>query len=194
MKGKHKNLERFLNSWGKSVVKSAKANLKSAGKGGGKLENSIKYKIVRKKGVPLMTQFLMANYGTFVDKGVKGAGGEIAGKTYGGRRHYKTWQGKREDSPYKYGTGTGAKGGLRKGISSFIQKKKIKGRDRKTGRFITNKSLKFLISRSIWIKGIHGISFFQKAFGIGMKKYSSGLAKAIAKDIADNMNNNKNKK
>lgn len=192
MKGKHKNLERFLKSWGKSVVKSAKANLKSAGKGGGRLENSIKYKIVRKKGVPLMTQFLMANYGTFVDKGVKGAGGEIAGKTYGGRRHYKTWQGKREDSPYKYGTGTGAKGGLRKGIGSFIRKRGLQ--PRKAGKYASTKSLKFLIVRSIWIKGIHGISFFQNAFGIGMKKYSSGLAKAIAKDIADNMNNNKNKK
>ena len=56
------------------------------------------------------------------------------------------------------------------------------------------KGLNYLIRRNIWIRGIHGISFFQNAFGKGMKKYSSGLAKAIAKDIADNMNKNKNKK
>ena len=120
------NIERYLNSFGKEVVANAKKNLNSAGKGGGNLEKSIKFEVVTDAD-GFSVKFYMANYGTFVDKGVKGAGGTIkSGKhkgSYGGRRHFITWEGKRKDSPYKYGRGTGKKGGMRKGIGSFIKKK-----------------------------------------------------------------------
>ena len=128
---KTENLERYLNSYGKEVINNSKNNLRSAGKGGGELEKSLDFKVV-KSGKGFHVQFYMADYGTFVDKGVKGAGGEIKsgdhkGK-WGGRRYYTTWEGQRKDSPYKYGTGTGVKGGMRKGIGSFIRKKGLQPR------------------------------------------------------------------
>ena len=180
-----KNLERFLDSYGKEVVKKAKKNLVAAGKGGGKLERSIKSKVVKfAKGFILKWE--MADYGEFQDKGVKGKGGKIGKKSIGGRRYYTTWEGKRKDSPYKFGSGRGKKGGLRKGIASFIRKKGLQPRS-KGGQYMSTKSLIFMFSRSVYIRGIHGISFFQNSLMRGMKTFAKRYADAIAKDIVDNL-------
>ena len=175
-----KNLKNYLDSFGAEVVSNAKANLKSAGKGGGNLEKSIDFKVVA-DGDGFVVEFTMANYGTFVDKGVKGSGGKIGDKSWGGRRHFINWKGKREDSPYKFGKSKS--GGLTKGISKWIKTKGLKGRDKKSGRYITDKSLVFLISRRIYIAGMHGISFFQKSLMLGMKEYGEHLAVAVKEDI-----------
>lgn len=189
------NIERYLNSFGDEVVRKAKINLSAAGKGGGNLEKSIKFKLVP-EGNDFVVQFMMADYGTFVDKGVKGAGGTIKTSTvgnegsWGGRRWYTTWEGKRKDSPYKYGTGTGKKGGLSKGIASFVSKKNI-NRSSVTGKFITATGIKIAIVRTIWIKGIHGISFFQNSLMLGMKDFKKKLAAALKQDIIDAIKKNK---
>ena len=65
-------LERYLNSFGKSVVNNAKGILKRKKKVvSGKLLNSISYKL-KKDNDGLTVQFMMVDYGTFVDKGVSG--------------------------------------------------------------------------------------------------------------------------
>ena len=159
------NQKRMLNSFAKDVVTLAKSNLSSI-KGPTKLEGTIKYKLEEGNG-QLVVSFLMADYGTFVDKGVKGSGGEInSGKykgTWGGRRYYTTWQGKRKDSPYAFGKSKN--GGLTKAIGKWIKTKGLKGR-----------SETMLITRNIYIRGIHGISFLQNALQknvIGLReKYS----------------------
>tara|TARA_R110000851_G_scaffold42062_2_gene104930 strand:+ start:136 stop:720 length:585 start_codon:yes stop_codon:yes gene_type:complete len=193
---KQDNLEKFLNKVGRKVVSKSKENLNRS-KGSTKLASTIKYKIVESGG-SLDVAFSMADYGTFVDKGVKGKGGTIPNGKYkgswNGRRHYITNEGKRKDSPYKFGSGRGRKGGLRKGIASFVRKKGIQPRT-KGGKYASPKGLIYVISRNIYIRGIHGISFFQKALGIGMKGYAEGVSKAIAKDIqADIEEQNKQKK
>ena len=194
---KTKNVERFLKSFGNEIVKRAKKNLVSAGKGGGKLERSIKSKVVKvAKG--FINTWTMEYYGEFVDKGVKGKGGTIPTGKYkgkwGGRRYYTTWQGKRKDSPYKFGSGRGKKGGLRKGIASFVRKKGLQPRS-KGGQYMTPKGLVYLISRNIYIRGIHGISFFQNSLMIGMKTFEKRYAAAVKKDIEDNLRDGaKNKK
>jgi len=188
---KTKNLERFLDSFGKEIVQRAKKNLVAAGKGGGKLERSIKSKVV-KFGKGFVLQWEMAEYGAFVDKGVKGKGGQIGKKSIGGRRYYTTWEGKRKDSPFKFGSGTGKKGGLRKGIASFIRKKGLQPRS-KGGQYMSTKSLVFLISRSVYIRGIHGVSFFQNSLRFGMKTFSARYGAAIKQDIIDTLRDSNNK-
>jgi hypothetical protein len=182
---KTENLERYLNSFGKEVVKNARKNLSKAGKGGGKLEQSIKFQVVTDTD-GFKVQFYMADYGTFVDKGVKGAGGKIkSGKhkgTWGGRRHYITWQGKRKDSPYKFGSGKGKKNGIYKGIGSFIRKKGLQPRS-EGGQFMTTAGLKIAIVKVLWTKGIHGISFFQKSLMLGMKQFGKELLGNVKEDI-----------
>jgi hypothetical protein len=183
------NTKNFLKSWGKDIVIRAKANLAAGGKGGGKLMSSIGYKL---KETPkgFVIEFQMEKYGKFQDKGVKGAGGTIkTGKhegSWGGRRHYQTWQGVRKDSPYKFGSGKSS-GSIYKGIEGFIKKKGIKGRSSITGRYITQKSLEYAMVKVLWIKGMHGISFFQKSLQAGMKKFDDKLGNAIVEDILDSL-------
>ena len=187
------NIKRYLNSFGKEVVRNAKRNLSLGKRGGGNLEQSLKYKIISSiEGFEV--EFYMAEYGAYMDKGVKGAGGEIkSGKhkgNWGGRRWYRSWEGQRgysrKDSPFQFGSGKG-KGSIYKGIESFIKSKGIKGRDSKTGRFITNKSLAHAIVRVLWIKGIHGISFFQDSLRLGLQDFGADLLKNVSEDIVDDL-------
>jgi|TARA_R110000744_G_scaffold378850_1_gene495651 hypothetical protein len=177
--------KRALTSFAKDVVKMAKSNLSSK-KGATKLEGTIKYKLEEDKG-RLVVSFLMADYGTFVDKGVKGSGGEIkTGKykgNWGGRRYYQTWQGKRKDSPFAFGKSKG--GGLTKAIGKWTKKKGIKGRDEKTGRFITDKSLVMLISRNIYIRGLHGISFLQNSLNKNIGGLRENYSIAFKEDFIE---------
>ncbi|BCV05523.1 MAG: hypothetical protein CM15mV109_280 [uncultured marine virus] len=53
---------------------------------------------------------------------------------------------KTQVSPYKFTSSMPPP----KAFKDFIKRKGIKGRDKKTGRFITNKSLQFLIARSVF--------------------------------------------
>tara|TARA_R110000787_G_scaffold156160_1_gene270044 strand:- start:12237 stop:12830 length:594 start_codon:yes stop_codon:yes gene_type:complete len=183
--------QRFFDSIGKMIVAKAKSNLSSA-KGATALEGTIDYDVVK---IPegLAIYFKMADYGTFVDKGVKGKGGTIVGGKYdgswGGRRYFTTYEGKRKDSPYKFGSGSGPAGGLTKAIGKWIKTKGLKGRDEKTGRFITDKSLVFLISRNIYIRGVHGISFFQNAIQKGIKDLGKGYEVAFIEDFDKTMKN-----
>ena len=165
-------LERYLNSFGKQVVNRAKGNLQKAKGGDTALEKSITFTVIEDKGV-LSVKFKMAAYGVFVDKGV-------SGNTV--KRSYLDRDGKTKSSPFKFTT----KQPPTSIIEKWIKRKGLKGRDKK-GRFITHKSLSFLIARSIKSKGIQGISFFQKPMMLGMKTFSKKFGKAIAEDIINNI-------
>lgn len=164
-------LERYLNSFGKSVVNKAKGILKKKDKVvSGKLLNSISYKL-KKDNDGLTVQFMMVDYGTFVDKGVSGTKQ---------KRTYVDYKGKRKDTPYEFGKTRD--GGLTRGLDNWIVRRGIAPRDAQ-GRFISRKSLKFLIARKIYTQGIQGISFFQKPLQIGMRDFYNQVGKAIKEDI-----------
>ena len=168
-------LERYLNSFGKQIVKQAKENLSKADKKGA-LSNSIDFFVIRKGG-SITVRFKMNSYGAFVDKGVSGTDK---------KRSFKDYKGKTKSSPFKYKAKQPPSGIIEK----WIKRKGLKGRDKK-GRFITHKSLSFLIARSIKKKGIQGISFFQKPLMLGMKQFSSKFGKAIADDIVNSLRKQK---
>ena len=173
-------LERYLNSFGKQIVKQAKENLSAADKKGA-LENSIDFFVI-KKGGSITVRFKMNSYAAYVDKGV--SGNKV-------KRTYKDYKGKTKPSPFKYRT----KGPPIDILSKWIKKKGIKGhgakrgRSKNTGQFISG--LAYLISKSIKKKGIQGISFFQKPLMLGMKQFSSKFGKAIADDIVNSLRQQK---
>jgi hypothetical protein len=164
-------LERYLNSFGKQVVKQAKENLASADKGGA-LEKSIGFFITADKGL-ITIKFKMDSYGKFVDKGVSGTEKE---------RSYTDYKGKTLKSPFKYTT----KQPPSKSLDKWIVKKGIAPRDEK-GRFMSRKSISFLIARSIKKKGIQGISFFQKPLMLGLQEFSGKFGASLKESIIDNL-------
>ena len=166
-------VERYLNSFGKQVVNRSKGNLQKAKGGGTNLENSISFKVI-KTSTGFSLQFFMDSYGKFLDKGVSGT--KI-------KRNYKDYKSKVISSPYKYTTKQPPPGILAK----WIKKKGIKGRDKKSGRFISNMSLAFVIGRSIKRDGIKSLSFFQKPLGLGIKQFAPQMLESIKEDITNKL-------
>jgi hypothetical protein len=157
-----KALERFRNH----VVSVSKRNLTNGGKNvSKKLYNSIKGDV---KAMPnsFSLQFYMEDYGAFQDLGVKG----------------KTSSAKAPNSPFKFGSGTGQKGGLTKGIKEWVKKRRFQFKDKKTGRFLSYESTAFLITRGIYNKGIRPSMFFTKPFEAAYKNLPEELVQSFALD------------
>ena len=169
----NKNLERYLNSFGKQVMNRSKSGLQKA-KGSTALENSINFKVL-KTNYGYAVVFTMDTYGQFLDKGV--SGNKI-------KRSYKSWSGKTENSP---GKGFTTKGPPVDILSKWIKKKGIKpkgfkrGRSKNTGQFISG--FAYLISRKIKREGIKSLAFFQKPLGVAYKTFDTEIETAISKDI-----------
>jgi hypothetical protein len=175
------NIERYLESFGKQVVNRAKGNLQKAKGGGSKLEKSLKFEVLANKD-GFTVQFYMSNYGTFVDKGVSGVNKE---------RNFKDYKGRIITSPYAFGTGSSlvgkSKGGMSGIMSRWVKSKGFQWKDKKTGRFMSHKSMGYIIARSIFSKGIQGISFFQKPLGLGLKQFGKDLLGNVKEDIIEGL-------
>ena len=65
-------------------------------------------------------------------------------------------------------------------MQSYVKRRKIQFRDRKTGKFLSYKSTAFLISRSIYQKGIKPSLFFTKPFVAAFKRLPDELLKAYS--------------
>jgi len=165
-------LERYLNSFGKQVVNRAKGNLQKAKGGGTNLEKSLSFKVIT-SAEGFSVQFYMDSYGTFVDKGVSGTNK---------KRSFKDYKGRTISSPYKYTS----KQPPSRVLDKWIVKKGIAPRDEK-GRFMSRKSISFLIARSIKRKGIQGISFFQKPLMLGLKQFGKEMLGAVKDDIINGL-------
>ena len=166
------NIERYLNSFGKQVVNRAKGNVQKAKGGGTALEQSIRFEVITDAD-GFTVQFYMADYGTFVDKGVSGNKKQ---------QKFKDYKNKVITSPYKYTTKQPPSGVLDK----WVVRKGIAPRD-EGGRFIKRKSLVFLIARKIKRDGIKGISFFQKPLALGLKQFGKDLLSNVKEDIIEGL-------
>ena len=167
-----KNLEAVMTEYAKYVIKQSKTNLTKDKKGGGSLYNSLKYKL-HQDDTAMLVEFMMEDYGAYVDRGVKGVN-----STYP--------ETKAALSKFQYGSGTGVKGGLTKGIEKWLKKKKLKWRD-KLGRFMSYKSMRYLIVKKIYFQGIKANMFFTKPFRKGIEKYELEMTKAFVSDIESQM-------
>jgi hypothetical protein len=65
-------------------------------------------------------------------------------------------------------------------ISRWIKAKGIRGRDPKTGEFIKDKALVFLLQRAIARDGIKPLPFMQMAIDKSMKQLMADLEKSLA--------------
>ena len=158
-----------LDAFGKYVVKQSRANLtRKKKKDTGELYKSLDYDLfVSKTEASFSLSFKMVDYGDFIDKGVKG----VASST------------KAPNSPYKFGTGSGKKGGLTSGIDQWVSRKRIQFKDRQSGKFMSYKQTAFLIRRSIWFKGIETTNFFTKPLEDAFKRLPDALVEAFGLEV-----------
>lgn len=156
------SVELELNKFAKEVIKQARTNLTKKDRNVSKdLYNSLKSEVkINKNSFEL--SFYMKDYGKFQDKGVKG----------------KTSSVRAPMSEFKFGTGTGKKGGLTSGIFEWVKARRFQFSDKKTGQFMSYKSTAFLITRSIYNKGLRPTNFFTRPFENAFKKLSDDVVKA----------------
>ena len=171
------NINKALQKFTKYVVSQSKANLTRKDKNvRGKLHKSIKGEsFVGANSIGVY--FEMEDYGKFQDQGVKG----------------KTSSAKAPNSDFRFGSGTGQKGGLTKGINQWVRDRGFQFRDEESGRFLSYESTAFLITRSIYNKGIEASRFFSKPFEKGFERLPDELVEAYGLDVdkflKDTLNN-----
>jgi len=163
-----KNVDEVLNAYAEYVVDSAKKNLVDERKSLGDLYKSVSYKYEKSQNLFLL-DFLMEDYGTFVDKGVRGKT-----STYP--------ETSAALSQFQYGSGNFPKGGLTEGIKGWLEKKRFQWRDKK-GKFMSYDTMTYLIARSIYNKGLKANLFFTTPFELGLQNLPKQLTDAFSLDI-----------
>ena len=159
-----KETREALNKFGKFVIQQARSRLTKGKKNvNKKLYNSLEY-LPFTDGKFIGVKFYMEQYGKFQDQGVKGT-----------KSNYT----ENKKSPFSFKS----KMPPPKAFKDFIKRKGIKGRDKKTGRFITDKSLQYLIARSVFQKGIKASMFFTKPFNQAYEKLPQELQENFVRDI-----------
>lgn len=172
MEIRQENVKASLDKFAKGVVQQARSNLTRNKKNvTGNLYESLQYDLeVGPNSIYLRWKMdELAPYWKFQDYGVQG----------------KSSNAKAPSSPFKFGTGeSGMKGGLTRAINKWVQARKFQFRDKK-GRFMSYDSTAFLITRSIYNKGIRTTSFFTRPFQLKFEQLPQEIAKAYALDVAD---------
>lgn len=161
------NTKAVLDKFKRYVIQQSRSNLTKKGKNvSSKLYNSIggDFKVSENS---IEGFFEMEDYGKFQDLGVQG----------------KTSNAKAPNSPYKFGSGTGKKGGLTNGINSWVTAKRFQFKDNKTGKFLSYKATAFLITRSIYAKGLKPTEFFSRPFELAFKRLPDDLIEAYGLDV-----------
>jgi hypothetical protein len=111
----------------------------------------------------------MEEHGQYLDQGVKG----------------KNSSAKAPNSPFKFGSGTGKKGGLTQGIDRWVRARRFQFRDKKSGKFMSYESTAFLITRSIYSKGTKPSLFFTKPFQKYFEKLPQELIVKYGLDVEE---------
>ena len=157
-----KNVQQELNRFAKYVIKQSRTNLTKCKKNSSKaLYNSLDYDInVSPNSFSL--SFLMEDYGVFQDKGVSGI-----------KKKYNT--------PYSYTNKMPPPSKMDK----WIVRKGLKGVRGKDGKFISRKSLQFMIARSIYNNGIKPSLFFTKPFKKAFTNLDKDIIKAYQLDVEE---------
>lgn len=153
------NVQKELNAFAKYVISQSRANLTRAKKNSSKqLYNSLDSDLkVSENSFSL--SFLMEDYGVFQDKGVSGV-----------KKKYNT--------PYSYTTKMPPPSKMDK----WIVRRGIAPKDDK-GKFISRKSLQFMIAGSIFNNGIKPSLFFTKPFKKAFKNLDKDIVKAFKLDV-----------
>lgn len=153
------NVEDELNAFRKHVITEARKNLTRNKKNASKTLYNDMNSFLKISKNSFELGFEMPIYGQFQDQGVSGI-----------KKKYNTpFSYKKKMPPLDV-------------FEAWIKRKGIKGRD-KRGRFITHKSLSYLIARSVFNNGIKPSLFFTRPFELAYKRLADDVINAFGLDI-----------
>ncbi len=156
-----------LEAFNKYVIQQARTNLTKKDKNvSKKLYDSLKSK-TKVNPNSIENYIEMEEYGQYLDLGVKG---KVSGQ-------------RAPNSPFKFGSGTGRKGGLTEGIRGWVKARRFQFRNKENGKFMSFEQTAQLITRSIYLKGTKPTLFFSKPFEKGFEKLPDDLVEAYGLDI-----------
>jgi len=165
------NTEKVLEEFANYVIQQSRTRLtKGTGQGTQnytkQLYNSLQYK-PRKTNNGAAVDFLMAYYGEFQDKGVRGAGGvrKTTSKFNSRNNKGKMWKQKGGNSPFSF------KKGNKPSVKHFIGWAKSKGLS------------PYAVRDAVYHQGIKPTQFFTKSFEMGVDKYLKPLENGFVLDI-----------
>ena len=175
------NVQDILDDFKDNVIREAK---KGIPRDTGNLANSLRGYVKESKN-SIQISFEMDEYGFYKDQGVKG--NKSSNKGNGQNK-----------SPFKFGTNSSligkANGGMSGIITKWAKRKGIQWKDKETGRFMSHKSMGYIIARSIYSKGLKPSLFFTKPFEKAFKGLSKDLIEPFKLDIETFMKNTINNK
>jgi len=186
-----------LKELGAKVVKQGKSNLANSKPYSKKtkkntLYNDFSYNVSNTdESISLEWNFGGAeDYWEFVDQGVRGSGKSKGGTTKSGKKAKRGGTGtiRAKNSPFAYTNKMPPRGVIDKWI---VGKPLMSARDKK-GRFITRKTMAYLIQRSIFQKGLYRTLFFTKPYKQETKKYEPLIEESFAEDLMNDLQNNFN--
>jgi hypothetical protein len=156
-----------LEAFNKYVIQQARTNLTKKDKNvSKKLYDSLKSK-TKVNPNSIENYIEMEEYGQYLDLGVKG----------------KVSSQRAPNSPFKYGSGTGRKGGLTEGIRGWVKARRFQFRNKENGKFMSYEQTAQLITRSIYLKGTKPTLFFSKPFEKGFERLPDELIEAYGLDL-----------
>lgn len=148
------------------VIQQSRSNLTKQGHNNTRgLYQSIKGEAKEMKN-SFSLNFSMEEYGAYLDKGVQG----------------KNSKAKAPESPFRFGSGTGKKGGLTAAIEKWVSQRKFQFKD-KQGKFMSYKSTAWIITKSIYSKGTKPTLFFTKPFERAFERLPKQLIEAYGLDV-----------
>jgi hypothetical protein len=175
----YNNLEDELNKFSKYVIQQARTNLTKDEKKGS-LYESLSAEIIIENDA-IFVEFLMNDYGVFVDEGVKGANPRLVDSSITGRVGVQ----KAPFSRFKYKSKRPPLDMLiswakSKNIRFRVKKGKKGGGQFKAGSY---RSMGFWLQKSIYAQGLKGNEFFSKPFERGLKRLGDDIINAYALDV-----------
>ena len=164
------NTERELRNFGRRVNTKARKNLKRKSNDTGKLSNSLFLK-VKENPNSISMDMLWEDYGKFIDKGVRGAGGvrKTTSKFKSTNNRGKLWKIKAKGSQYKFGKSGGISP---KHFTSWAKRKGISP---------------FAVAKAVYHQGIETTNFFTDPFNEEFPSLPNDITEAYALDAEETL-------
>jgi len=181
----NKQTYKYLNDFAKYVIQQSRSNLTKGNKANTKaLYNSLNSEI-NVSANSFRLEFLMEDYGMFVDQGVKGSDPSKVSK------NAKITGQQAPNSPYSFKT----KRPPSKFLEQWAKQKNFRLRDKK-GKFSKGdfKTIGIILAKNIWARGIKPSLFFTRPFEAAFKNLPDELIEAYGLDVEQFLQYTINKK